>query len=106
MTAASTGLWFALICGAIAVVYGIVTSRTILALPAGNARMQEIAAAIRQEVTRGFSMDVESAITAAARALGFQRLAAGSRDAMLRCVQTLVAEGALKRSGDKLQTSG
>ncbi|HEY5634751.1 MAG TPA: sodium-translocating pyrophosphatase [Burkholderiaceae bacterium] len=48
MSAASNaGLWFALLCGALAVVYGIVTSRAILSLPAGNARMQEIAAAIQ-----------------------------------------------------------
>ncbi|MCL4748219.1 MAG: sodium/proton-translocating pyrophosphatase, partial [Burkholderiaceae bacterium] len=48
MSAASNaGLWFALICGVLALVYGIVTSRSILALPAGNTRMQEIAAAIQ-----------------------------------------------------------
>ncbi|MGA2025105.1 MAG: sodium-translocating pyrophosphatase [Steroidobacteraceae bacterium] len=44
---ATNWLWLAIVAGAIAVLYGVVAVRSIVALPAGNGRMQEIAAAIQ-----------------------------------------------------------
>ena len=41
-------VYVALVCGVLAVVYGVVTSQQILAKPAGNAKMQDIAAAIQE----------------------------------------------------------
>ncbi|KPK11749.1 MAG: pyrophosphatase [Acidithiobacillales bacterium SG8_45] len=44
----SQSLMFALGCAALAIVYGIVSIRWIVALPSGNKKMQEIAAAIQE----------------------------------------------------------
>ena len=44
---ATTALWFALICAGFAIIYGIVSSKWIMSLSAGTARMQEIAGAIQ-----------------------------------------------------------
>jgi len=44
---AASWLWLAIAAGALAVIYGIVSMMAILRLPTGNARMQEIAAAIQ-----------------------------------------------------------
>ena len=44
----ASGLIFAMVCGAIAILYGIWASRSVLSQSAGNARMQEIAAAVQE----------------------------------------------------------
>ena len=48
MSTASMALGFAIVCGLLAIIYGIYSVRWVLKQPAGNDRMQEIAAAIQQ----------------------------------------------------------
>ncbi|MEO0412778.1 MAG: sodium-translocating pyrophosphatase [Pseudomonadota bacterium] len=43
-----TALWIAIICGLLAVVYGIVTRQSVMNASAGNEKMQEIAQAIQE----------------------------------------------------------
>jgi K(+)-stimulated pyrophosphate-energized sodium pump len=41
-------LWLIVLCGALSIVYGVITSRALMAADAGTARMQEISAAVRE----------------------------------------------------------
>lgn len=41
-------VWIAIGCGVLAILYGLFTSRQVLGAPAGNAKMQDIAAAIQE----------------------------------------------------------
>ena len=43
-----TALWIIVLCGALAIVYAVWATRSVMAADAGNARMQEIAAAVRE----------------------------------------------------------
>ncbi|MFO1469034.1 MAG: sodium/proton-translocating pyrophosphatase, partial [Steroidobacteraceae bacterium] len=40
-------IWLAIAAGSLAIIYGLLSMRWILSQPAGNARMQEIAAAVQ-----------------------------------------------------------
>jgi K(+)-stimulated pyrophosphate-energized sodium pump len=44
-------IWFAIACGVLALLYGVVTARSVLAASAGTARMQEISAAVQEGAT-------------------------------------------------------
>ena len=44
----TTILWAIVVAGLLSIVYGIVTTRGLLAADAGSARMQEISAAVRE----------------------------------------------------------
>ena len=44
----TTTLWLIVLAGALSIVYGIVTTRSLMAADAGTARMQEISAAVRE----------------------------------------------------------
>ena len=44
----TTALWLIVLSGALSIVYGIVTTRSLMAADAGTARMQEISAAVRE----------------------------------------------------------
>ena len=43
-----TALWVIVLCGALSIVYGIWATASVMKADAGNARMQEIAAAMRE----------------------------------------------------------
>ncbi len=65
----SNALAFALVCGAAAVAYGVVTIRRVLAASSGNERMREIAAAI-QEGARAYLNRQYSTIAVAGVVVG------------------------------------
>ena len=46
------GYIFVIACGVLALLYGAVAARSVLSAPAGNARMQEIAAAVQEGAPR------------------------------------------------------
>jgi len=48
MSSIPMGIWIALLCGVVALVYSVVSIKWVLAKPTGNERMQEIALAIQQ----------------------------------------------------------
>ena len=43
-----TALWLIVLCGALSIVYAIWATQSVLNADAGNARMQEIAGAVRE----------------------------------------------------------
>jgi K(+)-stimulated pyrophosphate-energized sodium pump len=74
----------AILCGVLAVVYGIVTSRQVLSASAGNDKMQEIAAAIQEGAKAYLGRQYRTiAIVGVAVAV----LVAGARSSSLRSLK-------------------
>ena len=44
----NTALWLIVLAGLLSIVYGVITTKSLMAADAGNARMQEISAAVRE----------------------------------------------------------
>ena len=53
MNSGSNLLYVAIVCGIIAVLYGIFTSRQVLGMSAGNQRMIEVSGAIQEGAAAG-----------------------------------------------------
>jgi very-short-patch-repair endonuclease len=66
---------------------------------------EEIAAAIQSEVERSFSMTASDAVSAAGRALGFQRVTAQASRMIHRQLTELVASGQLVLEDDRVRAS-
>jgi very-short-patch-repair endonuclease len=63
---------------------------------------EEIRAALLAEIRKGFSMNIEDAISNAANALGFQRVTIQAQNVFREQIRSLIDDGQLKQSGEML----
>jgi hypothetical protein len=66
---------------------------------------EEIKEALVEEIRRGFSMDADDAIAAAARRLGFLRQTAQARSQIVSALSQLIESGLVNREGNRLTIS-
>jgi hypothetical protein len=71
----SSTLWLIIGCGILSIVYAVWAIQSVMAADAGNARMQEIAGAIREGATAYLTRQYTTIAIDALVALGFRRLA-------------------------------
>ena len=87
MTAA---YWIVIACGVLALLYGMYAYRQVMAAPAGNARMQEIAAAVQEGaqayLNRQYTTIAIVATDADLSKAQLKRLSVAAQDGMARAV--------------------